>query len=40
VNRNSGKVIDVNGASTADGAAVIQWTDHGGNNQQWTLPAA
>ena len=35
VNRNSGKVADVNGASTADGAQVIQWTYGGGNNQQW-----
>ena len=37
VNRNSGKVLDVNGGSTADGAAVIQWTWGGGNNQQWQL---
>ncbi len=37
VNRNSGKVLDVNGASTADGARVIQWTWTGATNQQWTL---
>ena len=36
-NKNSGKVLDVSGASTADGGNVIQWTDNGGNNQRWTL---
>lgn len=35
INRNSGKVADVNGASTANGAAIIQWTDNGGYNQHW-----
>jgi hypothetical protein len=35
INRNSGKMADVNGASTADLAKVIQWPWHGGNNQQW-----
>ena len=35
VNRNSGKALDVSGASTADGAVVQQWTRHGGANQQW-----
>jgi alpha-L-fucosidase len=37
VNRKSGKVMDVNGASSADGASVIQrpWT--GGTSQQWKL---
>ncbi|GIF04609.1 glycosyl hydrolase family 95 catalytic domain-containing protein [Actinoplanes siamensis] len=35
VNRRSGKVLDVNGASTADGARVIQWAWTGGTNQQW-----
>jgi hypothetical protein len=34
-NRNSGKVADVNGASTANNAKVIQWPWNGGNNQQW-----
>jgi len=34
-NRNSGKVVDVNGGSTADGASIIQWPWNGGNNQQW-----
>ncbi|GGL04783.1 glycosyl hydrolase [Sphaerisporangium melleum] len=32
---NSGKAADVRGASTADGAAVIQWTPSTGTNQQW-----
>ncbi|NUT94633.1 MAG: alpha-L-arabinofuranosidase [Saccharothrix sp.] len=35
VNRNSGKALDVAGASTADGAAVTQWSRHDGANQQW-----
>ena len=34
-NRNSGKVADVTGQSTADGARVEQYTWNGGNNQQW-----
>ncbi|MDX5566110.1 alpha-L-fucosidase [Streptomyces sp. ID05-04B] len=37
VNRKSGKVLDVNAASSADGAAVIQWPWTGGTNQQWKL---
>lgn len=37
VNRNSGQVLDVNGASTANGTAVIQWPWTGGNNQQWQV---
>jgi hypothetical protein len=40
VSRNSGKALDVNGSSTADGAAMIQWDYWGGNNQQWQLAAA
>src|SRR5690242_17259536 len=35
VNRNSGKAMDVASASTADGAAVQQWSRHDGGNQQW-----
>ncbi|MFJ3307202.1 RICIN domain-containing protein [Streptomyces sp. NPDC086549] len=35
VNRGSGKALDVSGASTADGAAVQQWTRHGGANQRF-----
>ncbi|MFD3498741.1 alpha-L-fucosidase [Streptomyces sp. NPDC058678] len=37
VNRKSGKVLEVSGASSADGAAVIQWPSTGGTNQQWKL---
>ncbi len=37
VNRASGKVAEVTGKSTADGADVVQWTDNGGTNQQWTI---
>ncbi len=36
---NSGKVLDVFGASTADGARIIQWPWNGGANQQWRLVA-
>ncbi|MBA2392516.1 MAG: RICIN domain-containing protein [Ktedonobacteraceae bacterium] len=39
VNVNSGKDLDVTGASTADGALVVQWTDHAGTNQQWNIIA-
>jgi hypothetical protein len=34
--RASGECLDVSGASTANGAAVITWTCNGGANQQWT----
>lgn len=37
VNRGSGKVLDVSGGSTDDGAAVIQWPWNGGTNQRWKL---
>ena len=37
INRNSGKAVEVQGASTADGANIVQYTDWGGNNQQWQL---
>jgi len=37
VNELSGKCLDVSGASTADGAAVIQYTCNGATNQQFTL---
>ena len=36
-NANSSMVMDVNGGSTANGGAIIQWPNHGGANQQWTL---
>ena len=39
VNRNSGKVLDVSGNSTTDGAAILQWTWHSGTNQEWSLVA-
>jgi len=40
VARHSGKCLDVSGASTADGASVIQWTCSGGTNQQWSVQDA
>ena len=33
----SGLLVDVNGGSTADGAAIIQWSADGGTNQLWTM---
>jgi len=33
--KHSGKVIDVESGSTDDGANIIQWSWHGGDNQQW-----
>ncbi|PPK96036.1 pectate lyase [Kineococcus xinjiangensis] len=33
--RHSGKVADVRGASTADGAPVVQWSRNDGAHQQW-----
>jgi len=35
VSRHSGKAIDVAGSSTADGAAIQQWTRSDANNQQF-----
>ena len=40
VSRNSGKCLDVSGASIDAAAPVIQWTCHGGPNQQWRLEPA
>lgn len=40
INRNSGKAVEVQNASTADGAKVVQFTDWGGANQQWQLVRA
>jgi hypothetical protein len=37
VARNSGKVLDVSGASTADEAVVQQWSWNGNNNQKWRI---
>ncbi len=39
VNRKSGKVLDVSGASTADGSPVVQGTATGEANQDWQLVA-
>lgn len=39
LNVNSGLALDVNGASTANGASIIQWPQNGGNNQQWIITA-
>ncbi|MFG3409469.1 RICIN domain-containing protein [Streptomyces sp. NPDC048142] len=35
VNRGSGKALDVSGGSTADGAALSQWSRHDGANQRF-----
>ncbi len=40
VSRNSGQCLDVSRASTDAAAPVIQWTCHGGPNQQWRLEPA
>ncbi|WP_437948424.1 RICIN domain-containing protein [Sorangium sp. So ce296] len=37
MNRKSGKVMTVAGASSEDGAAVVQSADDGGDNQKWSL---
>ena len=37
-NRHSGKCIDVQGASAANNAAVIQWSCNGRSNQHWQTP--
>lgn len=34
---HSGKVMDVAGQSTSEGANVAQWSYWGGNNQKWTV---
>lgn len=38
-NACTGKAVDVGGVSQDNGATVIQWTKHGGLNQQWKLSA-
>jgi uncharacterized repeat protein (TIGR03803 family) len=40
VSRNSGKCLDVFGASTDAAGSVIQWVCQGGENQQWRLESA
>ena len=37
ISRNSNKALEVQGASTADGANIVQYDDWGGSNQQWQL---
>ncbi len=37
INRNSNKVADVSGGSTADGADIVQMTSNGQTNQQWSF---
>ena len=34
---HSGKCLDVEGNSTANGGKIIQWECHGGNNQKWQI---
>ena len=38
INRNSGKVLDVQDESTEEGGAIIQWDDKsdGNDNQRWS----
>lgn len=36
-NGKSSYLMDVNGASTANGGTIIQWPSTGGSNQKWTL---
>jgi aryl-phospho-beta-D-glucosidase BglC (GH1 family) len=38
--RHSGKVLDVSGASSSDGASMIQWSRSGNANQQWRFVEA
>ena len=40
VNQNSGQLMDVTGASTADGATVIQQADDNADSQHWKPTAA
>lgn len=37
VSRTSGKPFGVSGASTANGARIVQWIDNGDYDQQWRL---
>ncbi len=37
---HSDKYLDISGGSKNDGAEVIQWNYHGGNNQQWKIQDA
>lgn len=35
INRNSGQALEVHNWGHDNGANVVQWTDHGGDNQLW-----
>ena len=37
INRNSGQLLDVNGAATTAGASIIQYLPNNSTNQQWQL---
>ncbi|MCB0187175.1 MAG: RICIN domain-containing protein, partial [Caldilineaceae bacterium] len=37
VNVGSNLCVDVNGGSTSNGARIIQWSCHTGNNQKWRV---
>lgn len=37
--KNSGKFAAVSAGSTSDGANIIQWTRHNGDNQKWSFTA-
>ncbi|NRD63080.1 RICIN domain-containing protein [Corallococcus exiguus] len=39
VNKASGRCVDINGPSTADGAIIHQWACHTGTSQQWSMEA-
>jgi hypothetical protein len=39
VNRQTGKLLDVKGGSTANNAQIIQWQANGGANQNWKFSA-
>jgi len=36
-NRNSGLFLDVDHGRTANGTRIVQWSFHGGLNQQWRV---
>ncbi|MFJ8468991.1 RICIN domain-containing protein [Streptomyces swartbergensis] len=40
INRNSGKAVEVQNASTADGTQLQLWDCNGGSNQKWTTLTA
>jgi len=37
INKSSGRCLDINGPSAADGASIHQWDCHTGASQQWVL---